>query len=274
MDILTGLDNIEAITMKTQSTYSQSPTKRSAFTLIELLVVIAIIAILAALLLPALAKAKEKAKRTQCMNNLKQCLLAVTMYANDNQDKLPMSFPSPSGAWPWDMSVQTTDALIKLGFQRDILFCPSFIKQNDDAYWNFTPAFRVLGYAFYIENSPGVPDYYKQTKLSIAKQAPAEPAANTAPINPGAPLRKVAISDAVVIADATISYNATEANRTGGSVQYSGIVGAFPNLAHAAPHMDKTMPAGGNVAYLDGHAAWKPFIQMKRRARGGPDFWW
>jgi prepilin-type N-terminal cleavage/methylation domain-containing protein len=107
-----------------------------AFTLIELLVVIAIIAILAALLLPALARAKERARRVADVSNLHQWGAACTMYAGDFKEYLPVGIRSFSMADPtsddfiW-FNGETWKSLLTYGVTTNIAYCQSWLAKPD-----------------------------------------------------------------------------------------------------------------------------------------------
>jgi len=234
-----------------------------AFTLIELLVVIAIIAILAALLLPALAMAKERARRINCASNLHQLAVSIQMYGGDYNSKVPdlreapftLTPPTPAGLWLWDVSTNFTDTLIReYGGKQNIFFCPSNPRFNCDDTWEFStlhstanPAsghFRITGYCWLLpgagQNVAGgfPPDPYWKTNLF-----------GVPPFGP---------SESELTAD-VVARQSDAGNKRWDLIT----IGGLPDkIVQRTSHLQGGIPAGGNIMFEDSHVQWRKFSTM------------
>ncbi len=117
----------------------QTPRRAASagFTLIELLVVISIIALLIAILLPALSKAREAAKAMNCLSNIRQSMIAMTLYAHDYDGLAEIYWYDPAAD---ETTVQWGKRLVRGGYlnSKDALYCPSAEPFNDASYeWTY-----------------------------------------------------------------------------------------------------------------------------------------
>lgn len=246
--------------------------RKKGFTLIELLVVIAIIALLLSIVVPSLNKARDHARRITCMSNLRQSGMALRIYAEENNNKLP---PSASSWWPWDISYWTTDLIMASGSSPDVFYCPSNATMRngarEDVFWRYSEMANRAP-----EMSVGTPEptdltprqslYRVSAYFYILEWFLVERPQD--PISKNDPLRGIALtgmpprqwlhridkirspSSAELITDAIIQQGGKFNEIYGGLWAWG--------KTNSSNHLDKNgRLLGGNAVFADGHGEWQ-----------------
>jgi prepilin-type N-terminal cleavage/methylation domain-containing protein len=261
--------------------------RTSGFTLIELLVVIAIIAILMSILMPALTRVREQARQKSCATRLRQHVLALNMYGDENQANLPL--PSTGGAWLQDVGVNTVEFMLHSGLTRAMFYCPSNVNHQkfNDYFWmynnqswdgskftNQSPnSFVVSGYDYLLELAgqtprPPIVAYQKDSEKKVWLKTTTEPH----------PASKEIVVDSIMgVAKTGSKYGMDFANVPGGIFNEHGV---YDRTSHLKGDDE---PVGGNVSFMDAHVEWRKFdpdingngIAVGRYGgNGSPSFFW
>ena len=214
--------------------------KNCAFTLTELLVVLAIIGILASLLLPTLARAKDKAIRIQCLSNIKQLDLGIIMYAHDNHDQFPVMVGDNE---PYDLPLFMVPLLEQNGVTRDVLYDPGYPALNNDYNWNDTDLTRDIGYVL---TFAGPASWLADTNQNPDTRV-SDPSSRV--LVAGMVLSDVGQDQTDAVSRASYNYTHVPVDANPSQVQCPHLKGDF-------------VPAGDNVAMMDGSAHWRKFTDM------------